>query len=347
MLTSYTRDVPSTLVVDLGLALNWWTLSFINPLLILPTLCLSYHYASSFILYLIYIIINESTNEFYRNGDMNLYIMFMLVPNNSVLYLIFSKSLIFYSRYLIYLFTILAYLIGAYYDARQLAPLKLIYPSVITSGMIICFTITFACEYEVLLKMNYEYVRFDYLFGTIIAIQPCIAIINMYAIWQNHNHSNYISLDCHQSIKKEMCHPDRIVQADLLSDMSNIIFAGSFILIISYNSVGFLFGFLLAYDSTRDYLLYTIGVSIATQLIRKAFEILLNYCCFSSNLVNIINYTNMISGASFAFRLNRMLYNCAFDALTLPIRVLDLRNTIQFKHFMLGMQKESHEMIVR
>lgn len=340
MLKSYTRNISSTLITDICLSLNWWILSLFSPILILPTIYLQRNLFISLSLYVIFIVINESTNNFYYTGDIDLYILFTRIPDDSIFYLVFNKYIIFFTRYFIYAFTILSYLLNRY--NRFNTPLKILYPMIVTSSMILLFMITVISEFDWLRSLESDNFNFRYLINIVIAIQPHIIITNILSIWQNYNNlkNDLTNPEIIESIKKETCHPNRFTNADLLSDFSNVILAGSFILIMYLNALGFIFGLLMSYNVTRNYVFYTIGTFIITLMMRKVFDFASNYCCVNRTLIDMINYISMVSCMTFAIRLERMIYQCFINLLKVPLKVLDLKNTIYYKHFLYTMHSE-------
>jgi hypothetical protein len=143
------------------------------------------------------------------------------------------------------------------------------------------------------------------------------------------------------------------IKLDYYNDVSGLLFAGSAVLVIYLNILVTLFSLLTVFDSTRNWYLGLIGGYLGVMLIMYVINMLvtsLNCICKDlPELVNILNYTVLVSCITFAFRFQQMFNRCIILVLIAPIYNLTLAKhtsgniSYHYKSLLLSIDQTSPE----
>lgn len=367
MFENFTYHFNLTLLVDICLLCNWWLLSPFSLLLLIPSVLIHssdtwrpiglYVYAFGFVLS------NELLTALYHNNQYVGYIFLKQVPNDAVFYYLFDKNVLFSFRYVTYCITAVAYAwtfgrssyrpVANVGEAPPFAyPLKITYPIVITSSLVIGYMMTLIMTYSKYCDMfNGSGKYINYFLIIIICLQPVIFAINIVAVGRNYKSINLAIANKEDisSILTEPCHPPSYIHLDYYTDISTIIFAGSFILIIYLNVLAIIAAFPIIFDWSRGIYLIAISGYIGAMLAIYLINYLLaSMHCLCQNypvLVRLANYYVLVSCFTFPIRLQQSLNRCLLLLLKVPIVNLDLtlQPNLHYKKLILAIRKEVPE----
>ncbi len=348
---NYISSFSHSIMLDILLILNWWTLSPYSLLLIGNHFINRYNksglieHSIALFIYIIYCGINILSSCLIDCSTFYGTWYYQVVPN--IIYGVNIGSALLYMRYLIYFATIFTYgeLINEVYkNSHHTYPRHNDIPSV--KIMAVLAINGYACIIVILVigTINSEYsdnINNEYNINISLSLvfyaisQFLIYSIICYSILQNWKNNNNIE-EHNRQITSVTCHSGEITYYDYFSDYSTYLLAGSIISAVYLNIIIFIFIAAFTFEFSRKWMtaiiLIPITVNVIISLIQAGIDNLIKKICENKTPIRIIDSFYFISGIMLIIRINEMLMRLFLLILLLPIDILNCKNKTYFSN---------------